>query len=171
MIWPIVPILRRYALPLGILLAIGVAYAWHRTETNAARRQGYEQAQSEGKAAIAELDRQTALREAEEREISRAHEVASLESRNALQAQIDRLTARPVSLGRLQKCADRREPSAAGGSATTAQSDGGAGYREHDLPAQPDLGLELVRYAGTCEQYRRQLSELQAWVSETLAER
>ncbi len=170
MIWPIVPILRRHALPLGILLALGTAYAWHRSETNAARRQGYEQAQSEGKAAIAELDRQTALREAEEREISRAHEVASLESRNALQARLDSLTRRNLDLGRLRQPAGRC-PSPARDAEPASLADASPGERGHAVPVAEDserqLGIELSQYGADCEALRLQVVSLQSWILAT----
>jgi hypothetical protein len=162
--------LARYWRVLAVAAVVGAILAYHTIQLDKAEQRGYDRATAEGKAAIAKLDAATAAREAEEREISRQFDIAYQEKARGLQDQIDRLTARNVDLGRLRKCADRREPKAAGASPAAAEPDGAAGRAFDDLPAGGDLGIQLVRYAGTCEQYRQQLNSLQSWVRETFGQ-
>lgn len=154
---------RRYWRVLAIAAAAALILYAISHVINKAEARGYERAQAEMAARVATANAATAAREAEEREISRAHDFASLERTRALQSQIDGLTARNVDLGRLQGCAGRRVASAAGKTSAAPVIDGGASRAEHDLPTRGDLGIGLVRYAGTCEQYRQQLIGLQAW--------
>ena len=162
-----VAFLRRYALPIGIALVLGIAWAWHRVEINAARRQGYAQAQAEGKDLLAKREAEIAAAEAEQREISRAHEVHFLEVSRDLQSRVDSLSRRNLDLGRLQ--VRTRCPKAAGEPAATPVLDAGTWDDGHALPpaADPasDLGAELLSYAAECERYRLSLKSLQEWVA------
>ncbi|HYC01608.1 MAG TPA: hypothetical protein VEC57_20930 [Candidatus Limnocylindrales bacterium] len=164
--------LARYWRVLAVASAIGAILYGIQLALDNAEQRGYDRATAEGKAAIAALDAATAAREAEEREISRTHDVAYQEKSRALQSQIDRLTARTVDIGRLRGCADRGSAAATSQASSTPVTDGAAGRAIDDLPAGGDhrggLGLQLIRYAAACERQRQQLIGLQSWVSDVL---
>lgn len=167
MIRAIVPLIRRYALPLGIFILIGTGYAYHRIELNKARRAGYAQAQAEMAADVVRANADTAAREAQARDVSRQHDEKQIKVNRELQNRVDSLTARNVDLGRLRNCASRREPTA-GIPAATTKPDGGAEQPGHAMPPGEDsgggLGLQLIRYGAECERYRSELAGLQAWL-------
>jgi hypothetical protein len=165
----------RYWRVLAGAAVAAVLLAWISNKVNGAledaERRGFELCRSQATAAAAEAEKATLEREADQRELNRTTDIHWQEVQRDLQSRVDQLTAaRSVDLGRLRECASARAPGAdpsAGGAAAAAEPDGGAGQRGHDLQAQPDLGIELVRYAGECEGYRRQVSELQSWISAT----
>ncbi len=168
MTWPIVPILQRYALPIGVVLAIGVAYVYHRVELRDAQRAGYAACRADADDQMRRANDAYRKQEAEEREISRLHDVAHQEAQSALQSQIQSLTAaRSVDIGRLRNCATAGRPAPAGAPKPTSEPNGATEPREHGVQAGKDLGRELVYYAGTCEQYRQQVISLQAWIAAT----
>lgn len=158
-----VTFLARYWRVLAIAAAVGLLLYWFTGKLDDAEQAGYDRAQQEAKQVIAEMDAATAAREAEQREIDRAHDIAYQERTRDLQSRIDDLTARNVDLGRLSVRANRSCPAPAGAAAAAAEPDGAAGAGGHDLQAESGLGRDLVRYAGECERYRRQVSALQAW--------
>ena len=150
------------------LAAIGItATAKLNSALERAEQRGYERAQHEADAALAAREREIAAAEADQREISRAHDIHYQQVTRDLQTRIDALTRRNVDLGRLQVRANRSCPAPAGAAAAPAEPDGRAGAGGHDLQAESGVGRELVQFAGECEIYRRQVIELQGWISAT----
>jgi hypothetical protein len=160
MIWPIVPLLRKYALPLGIVLVLALGWAWHRSAVNAARRQGYEQAQGEYAVQLAKANAAVAARDAQARSAFQTNETRWIGERSELENQISNLAGRIRPVRLCPPVAARRELPGAGAAAGSA---GGAGEPGVDaVSSGPDIGPALLVLAGTCEQYRRRLIELKA---------
>ena len=157
MIW--LPLLKRWAAPLAILAAFGLAYAYHLSAVNAAKRAGYAAARAEMASDLARANELTANVEAEQRtriqEIDREHQtaLADLDARyrNAL---------RPVRL-----CPDssRRKVSSP---ATAASSDTGPAGRD-ELPGetQADIGPALTKLARAADEQTARLIACQAYVA------
>ncbi len=167
---PIVGILQRYAIPLGIVLAICGAYVYHRVELRDAQRAGYAACRADADDQMRRANEAYRKQEAEEREISRLHDVAHQEAQSALQERVDALTRRNLDLGRLSK-----RPASCPGAASAAEPahkfDGQAWDDGHamqaSVPAGSDLGVELVQYGAECESLRLRLRDLQQWVEST----
>jgi hypothetical protein len=166
MIW--LTLLRRYALPLGVLVVIGTAYAYHRVELNKAHRAGYAAATAEMAARVAKANAETEALEQRQRIQSQRAAQAWESKRNELQGQVDTLLARGVSV-RLCKPAAARAVSVPGATRTATSADDSAGRDVGAVQAGSNIGTQLVQLGAECERYRQQLSELQSWVSQALA--
>lgn len=168
MIWPIVPLLKRYALPIGILLLVTLAYGWHRTEVNGARRAGYDQARGEYKAQVDKANAATAARDAAARKAFQANESRWIGERSELQTQIADLAGRikPVRL-----CKPAAPSGQLPGASAAASSSGGAGQSGVDaMQAGQDIGPAIAVFAGECESYRRRLIELKGrWPEQAIS--
>lgn len=153
--------LQRYALPLGIVLAIAAGYAYHRVELRHARVAGYEAAEADMAARVTKANAATAALEQRQREQSQKASQAWESERNELQGQVVNLLARGVTV---RVC----KPAASGGQLpgdgySTASFDGTAWVDDAPLRSGPDIGPALAVYGGKCEEYARQLSALQEW--------
>lgn len=163
MIW--LPLLKRYAPIIAILFSLGLAYAYHLSALNSAKRAGYQAAQAEMAKQVSAANTRTAALEQHQREQSEAAAAAWSKERDELQGQVVDLLARGVSV-RLckQSTGSRQLPEKPGASAGAAE----ATSRPVDgVSAGRDIGPEILRYGADCDRYRAQLSALQRWVSET----
>lgn len=161
MIWPIVPILQRYALPIGIVLVLALGWAWHRSAVNTARRQGYEQAQGEYAVLLAKANAAVAARDAQARK--RIHEVE-----NAHQKALSDLDARyadaTVPVVRLcREPARRRELPAVSGS--PALDTGPASADGLPRGAAADIGPRLERLVRAADEQTQRLMACQSYVN------
>lgn len=164
MIW--LALAKRYAAPIGILVAFGLAYSYHLCAMNGAKRAGYRAAQAEMAAEVAIANQATAKINAENQ---RKADLAAQQwesQRNALESQVSSLLSKPHPAIRLCK------PAASGGqvpgTATAATSPNGQPAGGLDaVRLGDDIGRAAVVLAGECERYRQQLSALQEWIRET----
>lgn len=161
--------LIRYRKVIAIALLVAALAAWIGSSINGAiedaERRGLERCQREADAELRKRETETLEQEAADREAARLADTRWQEVNRELQNRVDALTAAGrVDLGRLQDCARRDRSAAAREAAAPAQPHGGAAPAEHDVPPVRDLGIELVRYAGECEQYRQQVKSLQGWI-------
>ena len=153
-------LLRRYALPMCIVLVLAAAWAWHRSAVNTARRQGYEQAQGEYAVQLAKANAAVAARDAQARKAFQANESRWIGERSELENQISDLAGRIRPVRLCPPVAARRELP---GAAAETGSAGGAGQPGvDDLSAGRNIGPDLARLLGECESYRRRIVELKA---------
>ena len=84
--------------------------------------------------------------------------------RNELQSQVVDLLARGVTVRVCKSASAAAVPAAA---RSAARADDPPRSQVDRVPDEPNVGPELVRLAGECEGYRRQLTELQDWIAST----
>lgn len=129
---------------------------------NKAEARGYAAATAEMAAMVATANAATMALELRQREQSNKAAVAWESKRNELQSQVNGLLARgPV----VRLCRPASSAPLPGASGTPGSFDEPTGKPIDAVQAGPDIGSAAVVFGGECERYRRQLSDLQSWVT------
>ncbi len=150
--------LAKYWRVLAIVIAAGLALALISRCTHQAEARGYDRARAEMAGQVARANEATAARDAAARNAYQAKESRWIGERHELQTQISDLAGRIKPVRLCPPVANRREVPGATTAAGSADRAGELGVGA--VPAERDIGPDLVRIAGECESYRRRLIEL-----------
>lgn len=163
MIW--LAFAKRYWKLAAILAVVGFFFFALNRAIGRAEQAGYERATADMAQRVAKANAATAALEQRQRVQSRQAEQSWESQRNDLQSQVDRLLT--VTRPAIRVCRPASAAPVPGVAAATGSFDDPAAETIDALPAGRDLGPELVQFGGECERYRRQLIELQGWISAT----
>lgn len=146
-----------------IAAALVAAGFWIRSYGKAQCERCRAQIMSELQEQLDKANARVAAAEALADQISRQKDIEFQEERNALRDQIAELQSRREPVRLCRPAPGRVEAAGVPGAAT--EPDAADGRGEHGLQAGPDIGDDLVRYAGECEGYRQQVNALQDWIT------
>lgn len=155
-----------------ILLAGAVAallvwiwiYALHKAESK-----GYQRAQAEMAARVAQANAATAALEQRQREQSQQAAQVWEKQRNELESQVARVLASPLSRPVVRLCKPSSSGELPSASPATTGLDGATQQRVDALQMGPDIGGAATVLAGECESNRLKLIAVQSWVQQVSA--